>query len=85
MTDSDWRERAACRGMGPRIFFPRTFESAAPAKAVCATCPVTAQCLRFCRKELGGLEKRTGIWGGLTEKERRPTGRRTYGIRERTC
>lgn len=62
-----WRQRAACRGLDPEIFYPATDEDAEPAKAVCALCPVREACLEhaLARRE------RDGIWGGLTERERR--------------
>lgn len=71
-TDVRWREDAACRGVDTDVFFPVTDEEAAPAKAICATCPVREECLEF------ALETRQeeGVWGGLTETERRRLRRR---------
>lgn len=65
---STWQARAACRGLDPEMFFPAPGESPAAAKAVCATCPVRTQCATaatFDRAE------RHGVWGGLTERDRR--------------
>ena len=62
-----WRELAACRGTGLEVFFPSRGESAAPARQVCAACPVRQPCLDY------AITNRItyGIWGGLTERERR--------------
>ncbi len=62
-----WRELAACRGAHLEVFFPERGESAVPARQVCAACPVRQQCLDY------AITNRIvhGIWGGLTERERR--------------
>jgi WhiB family redox-sensing transcriptional regulator len=70
--EPDWRADAACRDVDPALFFPddkRWLDSRA-AKAVCATCPVRADCLE------AGIDERFGVWGGLTERERRIERRR---------
>lgn len=67
-----WRDSAVCRETDPELFFPtathgRAYEAqVATAKAVCARCPVRAQCLA---DALAGMP--VGIAGGLTERERR--------------
>lgn len=63
----DWHLDAACRGMNPDLFFPERGGSARRAKAVCASCPVQADCLEWAL-DIGA---RFGIWGGLSEKARR--------------
>jgi len=62
-----WRELAACRGTGLEVFFPGRGESAGPARRVCAACPVRQACLDY------AITNRIvhGVWGGLTERERR--------------
>jgi WhiB family transcriptional regulator, redox-sensing transcriptional regulator len=62
-----WRELAACRGTDLDVFFPGRGESAGPARQVCAACPVRQPCLDY------AISNRIthGIWGGLTERERR--------------
>ena len=62
-----WRELAACRGAGHDLFFPGRGESAGPARRVCSACPVRQPCLDY------AISNRIsrGIWGGLTERERR--------------
>jgi len=70
--ESDWRESGACRTAPTALFFPATDDEAGPAKAICATCPVREPCLVFA---LANREEQ-GVWGGLTETERRRTRRR---------
>ena len=62
-----WRELAACHGADLNLFFPGRGESAGPARQVCAACPVRQPCLDY------ALTNRItyGVWGGLTEPERR--------------
>ncbi|MFE4632846.1 WhiB family transcriptional regulator [Streptomyces sp. NPDC056773] len=69
-----WQEEAACRELGSRLFFhPRGEQGAdrerrdGAAKEVCALCPVQRDCLRHALKVVEPF----GIWGGLTEGERR--------------
>jgi WhiB family redox-sensing transcriptional regulator len=65
--NATWRNRAACRGIDPDIFFPVTEEDAEPAKAICDACPVREACLEFAL----AAREREGVWGGCTERERR--------------
>jgi WhiB family transcriptional regulator, redox-sensing transcriptional regulator len=62
-----WRELAACRGADLDLFFPGRGESAEPARQVCAACPVRQPCLDYAVSNA----ITDGIWGGLTERERR--------------
>lgn len=66
------RERAACRGMDPGIFFPERGSSAMPAKTVCMVCPCRAACLAYALRH----HEREGVWGGTSEKDRRKLLRR---------
>jgi WhiB family redox-sensing transcriptional regulator len=68
----DWRAEAACRGADVSVFFPATDEDAEPARAICASCPVRAACLEFAL----ATRQENGVWGGLTEIERRRLRRR---------
>ena len=62
-----WRADALCAETDPEAFFPEKGGSTRDAKRVCAGCPVRAECLEFA---LAG-DERFGIWGGLSERERR--------------
>jgi WhiB family transcriptional regulator, redox-sensing transcriptional regulator len=64
---ANWRQRSACRGIDPEIFYPPTDEEADEAKAICAICPVRQMCLEHAL----AAREREGVWGGLTERERR--------------
>ena len=62
-----WRQRAACRGVDPDVFYPSSDEEAEAAKAVCRQCPVLSPCLEWALSN----RERDGVWGGATERERR--------------
>lgn len=62
-----WRNRSACRGVDPDIFFPVSDEEAVQAKAICSECPVREACLEYAL----ATRERDGVWGGATERERR--------------
>jgi WhiB family redox-sensing transcriptional regulator len=62
-----WQENANCMGVDPDLFFPERGASTREAKAVCAGCEVRVECLEYA---LANGEK-FGIWGGLSERERR--------------
>jgi WhiB family redox-sensing transcriptional regulator len=62
-----WQKRANCIGVDPEIFFPEQGESVREARQVCLGCVVRAECLEFA---LANGEK-FGIWGGMSERERR--------------
>lgn len=72
-----WVARAACRGGDTRLFFPGhpDREPVTAAKAVCARCPVLRPCLAWALSHPG----ERGIWGGLTEAERRAARRASGG------
>lgn len=71
-----WQQRAACRGPQAQVFFPpstseRRDEREArerDAKQICAGCRVRSDCLDYALT----IREPHGIWGGLTELERRP-------------
>lgn len=65
LTPPPWHAEAACRGMGPTIFFPEgRGSSPAAAKAVCDGCLAREPC-----RDAGKGE--AGVWGGAGERERR--------------
>ena len=68
----EWRDRAACRDTTPELFFPigttgGALDQIEAARRVCGQCPVTTECLEFAL----GTNQESGVWGGLTEEERR--------------
>lgn len=65
--ERDWQSRANCMGVDPDLFFPERGASTREAKEVCRGCVVRENCLEFA---LANGEK-FGIWGGLSERERR--------------
>jgi WhiB family redox-sensing transcriptional regulator len=79
--DRAWRRRAACAGLGELFFAPSLDEAAArawspePAKAVCARCPVAADCREWATR----TRQSDGVWGGLDEDELRRLHRRSRG------
>jgi WhiB family transcriptional regulator, redox-sensing transcriptional regulator len=64
----DWHAGASCKQQPEVNFFPELGEDAAPTKAVCATCPVVAECRSWAMDQGAGLP---GIWGGTSRRERR--------------
>jgi WhiB family redox-sensing transcriptional regulator len=73
-----WSAKAACKGLDPAIFYPPTDEEADEAKAVCAVCPVQAECLEHALE----LREKNGVWGGATERERLRIIRRRRRLRQ---
>lgn len=73
----DWRAEAGCLDQNPELFFPigttgPALDQAERAKAVCRRCKVITQCLAWAQ----ATGQDAGVWGGLSEDERR-TLRRT--------
>ena len=67
-----WREQAACRGADPDYFHPPDGQSwmATRGLKICATCPVTTECLNYALS-FPQADDMHGIWGGTTAKDRR--------------
>ena len=65
--DRSWQGQANCLGVDPDLFFPERGASTREAKGVCRGCVVREECLEYA---LVNGEK-FGIWGGLSERERR--------------
>lgn len=65
--EENWQDNANCLGVDPDLFFPERGASTREAKEVCRGCCVREQCLEY------ALENgdKFGIWGGLSERERR--------------
>jgi WhiB family redox-sensing transcriptional regulator len=62
-----WQERALCAQTDPEAFFPEKGGSTRDAKKVCVGCDVRGECLEYALEH----DERFGIWGGLSERERR--------------
>ncbi len=72
-----WTDRAACRDVPAGLFYPVARETAVAretresvAIALCASCPVRANCLDHASR----THEELGVWGGLTETQRRHRG-----------
>jgi len=78
----DWRDKSACLSVDPELFFPvgntgPAVEQIDRAKAVCSRCPVTEYCLQYALD----TNQDSGVWGGLSEDERRALKRRAARAR----
>ena len=62
-----WQADALCAQTDPEAFFPEKGGSTRDAKRICTSCEVKAQCLEYALEN----DERFGIWGGLSERERR--------------
>lgn len=87
--DKSWRRQASCRGLDPALFHPpvsqattngargqygpETQKAIDAAKAVCRLCPVIMDCRRYALT----TNQDQGVWGGLSERERRALLKRT--------
>ena len=82
----DWRNDAACLTVDPELFFPvgntgPAVDQIDKAKVVCSRCTVTEMCLQYAL-ETG---QDSGVWGGLSEDERRALKRRNARLRARSA
>lgn len=78
----DWRDSAACLTVDPELFFPvgntgPAVDQIERAKFVCSNCRVTEQCLQYALES----NQDYGVWGGLSEDERRALKRRAARAR----
>lgn len=67
ITDDQWQDRALCAQTDPEAFFPEKGGSTREAKRICMGCEVRDACLEYALAH----DERFGIWGGLSERERR--------------
>jgi WhiB family redox-sensing transcriptional regulator len=67
LDDEEWQERALCAQTDPEAFFPEKGGSTREAKRICQGCEVKDECLDYALAK----DERFGIWGGLSERERR--------------
>lgn len=65
--EEEWQERALCAQTDPEAFFPEKGGSTREAKKICLSCEVRVECLEYALEN----DERFGIWGGLSERERR--------------
>jgi WhiB family redox-sensing transcriptional regulator len=70
-----WQDRALCAQTDPESFFPEKGGSTREAKRVCGSCEVRVECLEYALAN----DERFGIWGGLSERERRRLKRAAAG------
>ncbi len=63
----EWQEQALCAQTDPEAFFPEKGGSTREAKRICTGCEVRTECLEYALAH----DERFGIWGGLSERERR--------------
>jgi WhiB family redox-sensing transcriptional regulator len=67
-----WQADALCAQTDPEAFFPEKGGSTRDAKTICTSCEVRGECLEYALQN----DERFGIWGGLSERERRKLRRR---------
>jgi WhiB family redox-sensing transcriptional regulator len=82
----DWRHKAVCRDEDPELFFPvgtsgPALLQIAEAKSVCRRCRVVSECLTWALES--GQD--AGVWGGMSEDERRALKRRNARTRQHTA
>lgn len=65
--ETKWQEQAVCAQSDPELFFPEKGGATSGAKALCRSCPVKDECLNYALTH----DERFGVWGGLSERERR--------------
>ncbi|MFC0108279.1 WhiB family transcriptional regulator [Kibdelosporangium aridum] len=65
--ETEWMQFGVCRETDPEAFYPEKGASATAAKSVCTGCPVRTDCLEYALAR----NERFGVWGGLSERERR--------------
>lgn len=66
-SEEDWTSQAVCSQTDPEAFYPEKGGSTKEAKRVCLGCPVRKKCLQWALDH----DERFGVWGGLSERERR--------------
>lgn len=64
--DTPWRDRAACRGQDPDLWFPNKGQTAKTGRSICASCPAVVQCL-----EHAVATQPEGMWGATSKRQRR--------------
>ena len=82
LESANWRDQAECRSTDPALFFPvgttgAALDQIAAAKSVCIQCAARAECLEFALE----TNQDNGVWGGLSEEERRQIRRQRKAAR----
>lgn len=77
-SDEDWHSQAVCSQTDPEAFYPEKGGSTREAKRICRECPVLQQCRQWAIDH----DERYGVWGGLSERERRRLKRDTESVEE---
>jgi WhiB family redox-sensing transcriptional regulator len=67
ITEQEWKVLGLCSQTDPEVFFPERGGSPRAAKQVCGQCDVRTKCLQTALDN----QERFGVWGGLSERERR--------------
>jgi WhiB family redox-sensing transcriptional regulator len=62
-----WHVQARCRGLDPSVFYPDRGATGTFARSLCTVCGVREECLEYALSH----DERFGIWGGMSERERR--------------
>lgn len=72
MRRPDWMDSASCAQADPELFFPIRGQNDVVriAKRICASCPVSQQCVEYAMEARAGNDWVTGVWGGTSFKER---------------
>lgn len=65
--EQEWQDQALCAQTDPEAFFPEKGGSTREAKRICQACGVRDECLEYALEH----DERFGIWGGLSDRERR--------------
>lgn len=65
--EQEWQDQALCAQTDPEAFFPEKGGSTREAKRICRACGVRDECLEYALEH----DERFGIWGGLSDRERR--------------
>ena len=70
-----WMGDAVCAQTDPEVFFPEKGASSHEARRVCRGCDVSRECLEFALR----TGQRFGVWGGVSERQRRSMKHKVYG------
>lgn len=67
LADEPWKAEGLCREVDPELWFPERGEPVTEAKKLCHRCHVERECLDYALRN----DEKFGVWGGLSERERR--------------